>query len=319
MVAFKVVTLALEEPGVLNRFAAHHLAKGANCVEVYYDGEDVPPGFEKLDGLCVIPCDAGFWKSLGVERSHDLILRQRAVFHHAHSQAGTDWMLATDCDEFIAGSMEIGDMLDRVPDDIVAVNVPTAEAVFGPGDDPFTDLGASHFRLPIRRKAVWSVLGRPLRGHRRRAFRKGLLAHSSGKSFVRGGVKGLEIGNHAPRRSGRSVAAPLSAIDGVAGRLRSHHFDAISFTRWREKWRRRVEDETEVSTMASERRMQMAEVAGAMARGEDALLKVFHGYYGVTRGEFALLRTMGYAFRGDVVASLEGGGATRTPHHSRGP
>lgn len=310
MSEFRVVSLVLEEPEIVETFASHYLAQGAAGVDVYYDADDIPEGFTGLPGLTVHACDADFWTSAGGERSHDLIVRQHAVFRHAYERCPTGWMLVTDCDEFISGSLGIRDMLDRVPDDVIAVNIPTAEAVYGPGDDPFTDFGATHFRLPVRPRALGSFVARPLYRKRHKAFRRCLLAHSSGKSFVRAGCKNLRIGCHDVRRNGKPATTPLRAIPGAAGKLRSHHFDAVSFGRWKEKWRRRVEDETDVSTMAPERRMQMAEVAAAMRQGDDALLRVFRAYYGLSRGQYALMRSMGVACRRDVL-SARGGTAPR--------
>jgi hypothetical protein len=73
----------------------------------------------------------------------------------------------------------VGEFLSGLSDDVMAVRIPTAESIWGPGDDPKQDYGCTYFRLPMHRR-IARPLSALLYGDIAKFHRRGLLAHSAG-------------------------------------------------------------------------------------------------------------------------------------------
>ena len=100
-VQFSTVSLGLESPEVVARFAGHYLAAGAKRVTVFHDGP-LPEGWPApREGLEVIACDDAFWAAQG-GRPEALEDRQAAVYAVGLARCPSPWMLAADLDEFVA-------------------------------------------------------------------------------------------------------------------------------------------------------------------------------------------------------------------------
>ncbi len=144
MASFSTVSLVKETPDVIHRFAEWYRAAGASEVLIYHDGPAAQ--MELGSGVTQIECDEAFWNDLCGGRPPVLEDRQSAVFAAGLERCGSDWLLVVDADEFVFGNRAIPDFLDNVPGTVDAVSVPTAEAVWGPGDALGEPFGSTHFR-----------------------------------------------------------------------------------------------------------------------------------------------------------------------------
>ena len=301
MTTFSTVSLMQEAPDVVRRFAEYYRAAGADEILVYSDGP--APALRALDvpGLVVIEADAAFWADRLGARPEALEARQSQVAQDALRRSRSAWLLVVDADEFVFGDRPIPRFLDGIPDGYDSVAVPTAEAVWGPGDALDTPFGSTHFRLAWRRARLWGVLGglvygRPIARH----MQRGLTGHTSGKQFLRVGREYSSIGNHDSRRDGKAVTRPARLIDPALAGMYVGHYDAIGLARWREKWRQRIERDTIADNMTAKRLAQMRMIADGLAAGEQPTRTLFRAYYGVSQAQYAVLSAFGYAFRRQI-------------------
>lgn len=298
MASFSTVSLMRETPDVVRRFAEFYHAAGAEETIVAIDGEADELDGLSVPGLVIVAANAAFWDSLGIERPEFLEDRQAAVSQYALRRCRSDWLLVVDADEFVFGDRPISGFLDGIPAGHDSVTVPTAEAVWGPGDPVDTPFGSTHFRVIWRRDRLWRrlgglVYGRPVA----RTMQRGLTGHTVGKQFVRAGATFSRIGSHAAQRDGETVTTAAHRIDPRLTGLYVGHFDAIGFGRWRQKWRQRIERDTLTYSMTEKRLGQMQMVADGLDAGEEPARAVFRAFYGLSRLQYAILSTLGYAFR----------------------
>lgn len=293
MAGFSTVSLVRETPDVLLRFAGHYLRAGAGEVLAFWDGDD-PPALPEVAGLTLVSCDAAFWAGLG-GRPDGLEARQAAIYAVGMARAAGDWLLVCDADEFVFGDRPLADWLDAIPPGEDVVRLPVAEAVWGPGDDLGADWGSTHFRTVWPRERLWRLLRRPIYGPVAPFMRRGLLGHIEGKQVLRVGRPYSAIRNMAAERDGRLIGRPAAAISPRLVGQWLGHFDAVGVGRWQEKWRRRIARETLAENMSSGRNAQMALIAERIAAGRGA--ELFASFYGVSRGQYAALRSLGHAFR----------------------
>ena len=299
MASFAVVAIVREERGVLSTFVEHYLSLGAVEVALYCDGPVPEAFFAHEPRVRLISCDAGMWGRLGlVDPVHHE--RQGAAYAHYVPRAPGDWTLVVDADELMFGDAPVGALLDRVPRGVESIGLPSAEAVYGPKDDEDRPFGSRWFRVAVPRRARWAlplVYGAEVA----RLMRSGLLAHTAGKQFVRSGSRGLEFGAHSARRDGRRVTR--DARRWMTGKQRwwIGHFDAISFDRWAQKWRVRVDQPEGFSRMKDARARQQAQVIAALEAGPTEARALFRRYYRLSALSLGAMRAAGIAFRRDVV------------------
>jgi hypothetical protein len=298
MASFSTVSLMRETPDVVRRFAAYYREAGADESLVYHDGP-LPPELAALEvpGLVLVPCDDAFWGALGGERPDGLEDRQSATAQAGLARCRSSWLLVCDADEFVFGDRSIQDFLDRIPASVDSVSVPTAEAVWGPGDDLAAPFGSTYFRLKWRSDKLWKGLRRLLYGEVGLHMKRGLAGHVLGKEFLRAGRSYSWIRCHSALRDGVNLTRPAAGIDPDLAGMYVGHFDAVGFSRWTEKWRRRMERETLVPYMAEHRGGQMDLIADRFRGGDGAARALFARLYGLTRAQYALLALFGYAFR----------------------
>ena len=306
MAGFSTVSLVRESPEVVVRFARYYLGAGADEVLVYCDGA-VPEALAGagVAGLVLVACDAAFWEG---DRPEALEARQAAVYLRGLARCRSAWLLVVDADEYVFGDRAIGAFLDAVPAGEDAVKLPTAEAVWGPGDDLAAPFGSTHFRTAWRHERLWRRLGRALYGEAAPYMRRGLIGHVGGKEFLRAGRPYSRIGNNAADRDGVTISRFAGEIDPALAGMYLGHFDAIGLARWTDKWRRRIEKETIAVGMTAVRASQMDLVRERLARGEGAVRALFGRFYGLSRGQYLVLSVLGCAFRRRIFA---GGGEGR--------
>ena len=286
---YSVASLVREPADVLSRFLRFHLATDAERILLFVDGE-LPEGVLRDPRLEVQICDAAFWEALVPGgRTHDIIAVQEAVFTEALRRCETPWMLVVDADEFVLGDRPAAQALAGVPSGVDAVTLPVAEAVWGPGDDLTEPYGSTHFRRPLGRVAAKAATP-VLYGRHAPLFRRGLLGHTDGKSFVRKGGAFDVVGCHTPKRGGVPVGA---VAEGTMGAFRVAHYDAIGFERWRHKWRRRLSGRADVPNASPQRRRLTASIAAELDAGEESARRLFAQLFGLTRAQALALAAIG--------------------------
>lgn len=301
MASFSTVSLMRETPDVVRRFAEFYHAAGVDEVLIYVDGPaSVLRGLD-VPGLVLIETDEGFWAGLGHECPALLEERQHAVSQDALRRCRSDWLLVVDADEFVFGDRPIPAFLDAIPSGYDSVAVPSAEAVWGPGDAIDTPFGSTHFRLVWKRDKLWKGLGGLVYGRSiARHMQRGLTGHTSGKQFLRAGRDYSWIRNHSAERDGENVTRPARTIDPHLAGVYVGHYDAIGLARWRQKWRQRIERDTLTETMTVNRQGQMAMIADGLAAGEEPTRALFRAFYGLSRAQYGALAALGYALRREI-------------------
>lgn len=301
MASFSTVSLMRETSDVVRHFAEFYRAAGADEILVYADG--LASEFRALDvpGLVVVEADEAFWIGLVGERPPVLEVRQSRVAGDALRRCRSDWLLFVDADEFVFGDRPIPRFLDGIPEGFDSVAVPTAEAVWGPGDAIDTPFGSTHFRLMWRRDKLWKAFGGLVYGRTiARHMQRGLTGHISGKQFLRGGREYSWIRNHSAERDGKGITRMAPGIDAGLGGVYVGHYDAIGLSRWRQKWRQRIERDTIAASMTENRQAQMRMIADSLSAGEAETRALFRAFNGLSRGQYAALSGLGYAFRREV-------------------
>jgi hypothetical protein len=151
-------------------------------------------------------------------------------------------------------------------------------------------------------KTVFSLLG------------KGLMAHNMGKQFLRKGKEFTFVGCHRAFLDDVPLNVPAEELAHAPRGLGLAHFDAISFSRWHEKWRRRVSGDTLAQNMTRRRRKQMKLFRSAMKKGDPALRSLFLQLYGLSGIQFRLLRLIGAAEKRAIFPTAS---ATAASHSVR--
>ena len=296
---YSTVSLMREDPEVIARFISYYRGCGAEEIMIFHDGPI--PCLAQLDltGVVLRECDAAFWQGLG-GRPEGLEDRQHAVYQLGLRRCRADWMLVVDADEFVFGDQSLDRFLDWVPDRVASVRLPTAEAVWGPGDNIDKPFGSTCFRTSWARVRLWKLLRRLIYGKVSPFFRHGVAGHLSGKQFLRTGRSYSLIGNHTAEQDGKAVSVWADSLGPEGQGMYVGHFDAIGYARWKQKWQRRISHDTLANRMAGTRSAQMAAVAAAFQSGEPATRRLFLRLYAVSPLQFRLLSALGYAFRRDV-------------------
>ena len=317
--SFAVVCMAKETPELLTQFARYYVSIGAEEVYLFIDGIETPA----LAVLATEPrvrlsyVDDTLWEErLGAHARH-IGRRQSYIYTCAQHEMSADWLLIVDADEFLIARTPIHDMLANIPDNVDAFMVPPAEAVWGPGDDIGTPFGATWFRRPLYYPVLSDMLAWALYGRDAGFFRRCMLSHTQGKHFVRRTARFTRIGVHSSRRDGRNVTVgfsrrPKLGVSRSRSSLHSDneiaHFDAGSFERWQEKFRRRYTGEIDSTTMkqrhtlAQIRTLERILGSGKPWAREDAA-DLFRRLYSISRTQVRMMRALGLAFRAKIFHS----------------
>jgi Glycosyl transferase family 2 len=293
MAGFSVVAMMRETPDVVQRFVDYYEALGATEVFVYFNGpaEELPP----IRGATRTNLDAAFWA-----RNPDITLetiedRMRVCYRDCLPRCRTPWLLVVDADEFVFADRPLTALLDGVPESVDAISFPTAEAVWGPGDDPDQPFGSTYFRTKWPSELQWRLLRRPIYGAVSSVMRWGVLGHVAGKHMVRTDRQDISIGCHRSMRGTESVTQPAAGASKAFAHAYVAHFDAIGLDRWERKWRGRIEKEVVAGGLSRMRQEQMEMVAAALKSGRTRAL--FRSFYGLSRGQSLVLSGLGHVFR----------------------
>lgn len=287
---FSITVMMRESPDVVQRFLDFYRAAGAEKIFVYFDGP-----IDALEGLDLTrteltECDDAFWQATCGDRVH-LDAALWATHTRSAGRHDSDWLFITDADEFLTGG-SIRNMLARVPAEVEALRIRNVEAVWGPGDDIDKSFASTHFRKPLPKK-LFTLLARPLYGRLAPFFHFGLVGHSEGKHFLRRGTPVSEIQSHDTFRDDQRLGRWAHKVVPGAEQMVVLHFDAVSFERWREKWRRRFSNEMPSNKMSPKRASQLPRIEAAVNAGDPEALQLFREFYGLTRWQKAILSLTG--------------------------
>lgn len=211
-------------------FVAHHLALGAAQIWLHFDDAADPAmaAIAGLPGVEGIACDAAYWQRLMGRRPDKHQNRQSRNMQRVQALGALPWVAHIDVDEFLWPARPIAEVLAHAPADAPLIRVAPFEALHDPAlpDDIFT---ARHFRAALKGDARAADRAR-LFGPYAPLLPEGVLSHSAGKCFFRGGVKGLEPRLHGAFRWGERVLA-----DGFAPGIALLHFHAQDPAAWKDR------------------------------------------------------------------------------------
>jgi hypothetical protein len=268
------------------RFAAWYLDAGADGLTLLFDNPRDPAIGVLGDHpkITCIPCTPEFWQARGLRQDVRFTKRQNAALTWAYQQQTCDWFLNVDTDEFMyVASGDIGAFLAGLPRDVETVRVGTAEIIAS--DEACNDL----YRIAMERDVAGRVYGDsiPLFGPRR----QGLIGHSQGKSFTRGGLADIRLRQHWPERRGGMRDHFIPAGPEVA---LLHHI-GLDYDIWRSKLTWRVQARG-FTVPLSERISRMMEAEDAEPR-----LRALHAdLHAADAGRLARMRAEGVCLEPDV-------------------
>jgi len=306
MASFSVVALMKEDGAVVRRFIDYYQKIGASRILIFYDGatdhlakQGVDSVQLKAQGVEVVACDDGFWLQETGKIPENIQERLRTAFAIGHVQCEADWMLVCDADEFVIDRMPVSKFLDKIPKTIDSVTIPPAEAVWGPGEDITKTFGSTWFRRPASAN-IWRELW--IYGPLGILFRRGVLGHSSGKQFVRRGATFDLIHQHYAIRDGHRISVPAVEIDPQLSTVELAHFDAVSYARWYEKFRRRVLNDT-ASAMKERSRRRQVQIflfKWTMHLGGKSARRFCSGLYALSPRQIRALKRHDLIFQEDI-------------------
>lgn len=264
-----LVMLAREPAVLVLSHLAWHLELGAREIHLYLDdpADPVADAAAALPGVRVTRCDDAFWQRLGGARPALQTRRQTLIASLAYAQAGVDWLLHLDADEFLhlpaGGAAAMGEELARQHDFTGYLALPNLERAFTRADPVGIFEGV--FRRPLPRNADLP----PTLAHQAGFVARGVSGHAAGKAMSRTG-QGYVLQPHAPRLDGALVPSRR------AGGLLVLHFDGLTPLHWLLKLRRYAAHPLESweRFLGPHRRAQLAHIR---AHPDDpAALRAFH-------------------------------------------
>ncbi|HCE69928.1 glycosyltransferase family 2 protein [Ruegeria pomeroyi] len=225
--SWAVVTTCREPTVLVLAFVAHHLALGADYVELYLDAPDpeLQEALADLPGCRVTLCDDAYWQQeLGGPRPATNEKRQIRNASRAYLQAEADWLLHLDADEFLETDLVMARILGGLPEAVDFLHLPNLERVFDAAE-PQEQLFDGYMRAPLLRG--WPDQADLLDPAIQPFLHRGVVAHSQGKSAVRVGRK-LWPGIHSPRApSGHDRPLLWPAVNA-----RVLHYDGLTGFHW---------------------------------------------------------------------------------------
>ncbi len=225
------------------RFAAHHLALGADALHIYLDVPEPETAafLARHPKIHVTSCDAAWWRDTGKERpeAHQLRQAHNATRTLRETGGSLDWLGHIDADEFLLPDRPISEILAGVSRGHALARVAPAEAL------AVNEGWPQHFKRTHhhagRKKAVlqeiYPTFGLHLYG--------GFLSHTSGKVFARTGIPETRLGIHTLKYRGED-ASNRAKLEGIhLAHLHApswdHFRDHLAFRRTQGSYRARSE------------------------------------------------------------------------------
>lgn len=275
--SWTVVCTLKETPPVVERFVDHHRALGCGEVFLFFSDPEDPalpwaaaqPGVraEALIERREPGASGGFDRitQFGAYRSFEGKLVANANVALARSDA--DWIVHLDADEHLAVAPPVGDWLAGFDPDVWMVNLPPYEAVYRNWADALGGFDTDLFRVVLTPPEHAEAVCRELYGPLAPLFRRGLLGHIGGKSFTRrSAAAALDIHSATPK-------APGGRVHRETEHAALLHYDALSFDRWKAKFRMRIEGEVVTAGSGGHRARQLEAFRAAQAEGGEGALR----------------------------------------------
>lgn len=230
MTAWGICTTVKAPADQVRAFVAHHLGLGAARIWLHFDDPDDPAAdaLAGLPGVEVIRCDFAHWHGLMGRRPAKHQNRQSRNMQRVYALDALPWVAHIDVDEFLWPARTVAQVLAEVPADAPLIRMAPHEALHDPAlpDDIFT---ARHFRA--------ALTGQDRAADRARLFGpyapllpEGVLSHSAGKCFFRGGLRGMEPRLHGAFRWGERLR-----VDGFTPDIALLHFHAQDPAAWKDR------------------------------------------------------------------------------------
>jgi hypothetical protein len=306
MARFTVVSMVREDPEVLRVFCSYYTRCGAERIVIYYDGtrdEAAPLSvLRDIGPVEIIPCDEEFWATHPGGRPSIVSDRQCEAFSRTYADCTSDWMLPCDADELLLLPRDLGAWLQEVPREMEAVRFPTAEAVWGPGEDIEAAFGTRLFRLVFPDMAMWQRDRLNIYGPAGLIMKQGVAGQELGKYILRTGCDNIRIQIHRVQRDGQDITVPVEQICDPEDRIYLGHFDAISFSRWRFKLSRFGRKGKTLSKVRGRRRILRVLVYRLGHFGPRPLRWLFRKLYCLSPRQVAELSARGLLIERDLFA-----------------
>ncbi len=247
------MSVVKEEFDVVASFVGHHLKLGIDDIIIFFDGSEAVELCDYLDrrfggiGYSVFALTdvAEIRQHLRPQKDFGPI--QNSINQHAQKLAKYPWIITLDADEYLFAPGVSAEALELLPEQTKSVRFPVAEAVWIPGDDPWSPFGSSGFRIPFKfrsSKAVPRKLQRLLTRlvYLRDAsfFPDNVIGHGNGRHAYRRDADFEYIGPHSATVGGKSVSVRATKVNRKLEEVFVLHYDAISFQRWQTKISRRA-------------------------------------------------------------------------------
>ncbi|MBI6630375.1 glycosyltransferase family 2 protein [Pontibaca salina] len=319
-VMLSIVSLMKENFEDIAHFITHHLDIGIDDIIIFYDGDNAEDLRSYLEakpingGYSVISIYeiAEIKPHLKPPKTFKTI--QNAVHQIACRKARYPWLITLDADEFLSAGNLDATALSAIPKQILSVRLPVAEAVWLPDDDPWSAFGSTGFRTPLRfrnPKKLPSLLRKmlPRMVYREDSvfFTDNVIGHGQGRHIYRRDAKFDYIGPHHAEIQGNNVSTAVTDLRSALRGVEVYHYDAISFERWREKLRRRVENEILSDNMRIDRRRMLDVFLSCYKRPDAEVLtcqkRLFLRMYCLSWRQYVLLRVFRSSFRASPFQS----------------
>ncbi|MCT2539309.1 glycosyltransferase family 2 protein [Sedimentimonas flavescens] len=291
-----VVATIDEPPALAAAFVAHHLAVGAREVHVFLDRPN-PETEALLRGVPGVVLrhsgDDGWvrgWKALRPAR-HET--RQKYNATRALAEAGLDWLVHCDADEFVHPHRSFALDLASAGPEKAWIKLEVEERCFLHRRPRALFEGV--FRSP------WPDFeddGAEIYGDRARFLNRGVAAHSAGKSCTRA-AEGRVIGVHYPLAHWDDSRNTLPYRPSYNARLR--HFDGLTPLHYILKMLRRATTEVRGQPIphGAPRLAQMA-AAARRVRNPEGLARLWWKVLGLRKPEAEALEARGMLTRGET-------------------
>lgn len=261
-----VAMLAREPAALVLLNIAWHLEAGAQEFHLYLDDPQDPvfAAAAAIPGVFVTRCGPEFWARAGRGRPVWNNRRQSAAVDQAYRNAGVDWLLHLDADEFLWQRRPLAAELAGLSPRADALVLPVRERAYASPDPQ--DLFEGIFRIPqegLRRR-------HPLLRPNAAFCPAGVSGHTLGKSLTRRGLE-VSIWPHYPHPlAGQPIRKLVSRSSTIL------HFDGLTPRNWLFKFLRyqRVLDIDPKKSLGSHRKAQIAEIVAR--RGDPERMLAFH-------------------------------------------